>query len=228
MKHPKGFYIYAYIDPHNNEPFYIGKGRGDRAYRHLDPSWHSAQDSPFYRKLYKMLENQHPPGILIIKDGLTEEDAYESETALIQLVGKQRDGTGPLCNVYTTNRPFSVTLWGIHFHSVSALSRDPRCVIVLDTLRSRLYSGWDVERAVTMPSNCGNPAGGIATVPSNSSKQIGAKQNCWGKVFPSLIAVARDPRCAVGYQQLRIRLKAGWDIERAVSESTPTPVIKFT
>ena len=29
------YYIYALFDPINNTPFYIGKGKGDRAYQHL-------------------------------------------------------------------------------------------------------------------------------------------------------------------------------------------------
>ena len=29
------YYIYALIDPINNVPFYIGKGKNDRAYKHL-------------------------------------------------------------------------------------------------------------------------------------------------------------------------------------------------
>jgi len=30
------YFVYALVDPFNNYPFYIGKGCGDRPYKHLD------------------------------------------------------------------------------------------------------------------------------------------------------------------------------------------------
>jgi hypothetical protein len=32
---PLGYYVYQYIDPRNNLPFYIGKGKGKRYQTHL-------------------------------------------------------------------------------------------------------------------------------------------------------------------------------------------------
>lgn len=29
-------YVYVYVDPRNEDPFYIGKGKGDRLFSHLD------------------------------------------------------------------------------------------------------------------------------------------------------------------------------------------------
>lgn len=30
------YYVYVYIDPRNGEPFYIGRGKGNRMFSHLD------------------------------------------------------------------------------------------------------------------------------------------------------------------------------------------------
>jgi hypothetical protein len=97
---PAGFYIYTYIDPGTNEPFYIGKGHGDRVFRHLKPpSYYKIRDSFFYRKLRKMLDEGVEPLVFIIKENLTEEMAYNIESDLIRLVGTRANGTGPLCNL---------------------------------------------------------------------------------------------------------------------------------
>ena len=29
-------YVYVYIDPRNHHPFYVGKGKGNRLFSHLD------------------------------------------------------------------------------------------------------------------------------------------------------------------------------------------------
>ena len=31
-----GFYVYMLIDPRNNKPFYVGKGKGNRVFQHVE------------------------------------------------------------------------------------------------------------------------------------------------------------------------------------------------
>ena len=31
-----GYYVYVYSDPDTKKPFYVGKGKGNRAFQHLD------------------------------------------------------------------------------------------------------------------------------------------------------------------------------------------------
>ena len=42
-----GYYVYLYINPTNNSIFYVGKGKGNRAFEHLDETAESRKVAPF-------------------------------------------------------------------------------------------------------------------------------------------------------------------------------------
>jgi len=205
LPEPAGYYVYAYVDPEKHEPFYIGKGHKNRK-----------RGTFFYNKLNKMLREGILPAIIVIKEGLTEEQAYLSEVDLIHLIGTRVDGTGPLCNVLKDRRGnlsgytlaqgikngTAVKVWGDMFPSLIALAKDPRCKVNYETLRKRFNKGIPLEEAVI--------------------KHHGANMNmkpitCWGEEFPSRQALTDDPRCKVTLSTWRNRLKEGWTIEDAVS-----------
>ena len=62
------FYIYEHIRLDNNTCFYVGKGTGNRAY--------DLDRSNFHNGVCK----EYGCRVKIIKDGLTEEEAFELET----------------------------------------------------------------------------------------------------------------------------------------------------
>lgn len=79
-----GYYIYLYIDPDTNRPFYVGKGKGNRAYDHLADTGES-EKARFIRELR---EKEKEPLIEILIHGLPDEDtAYRVECAAIDLIG---------------------------------------------------------------------------------------------------------------------------------------------
>ena len=109
------YYVYAYTDVRkegsfiygelslNFEPIYIGKGKNDRYRSHLKCAFkvnNKLYNSHFYRKIRK-IKNRNGifPKILIIKSGLTEEEAINYEKFLIKLIGREDKGLGPLCNM---------------------------------------------------------------------------------------------------------------------------------
>lgn len=91
------FYVYLLIDPSNNIPFYVGKGKGKRYNVHFNPS----------AKGQNILKDKHIINILSRGEVVSvqhipcdsEIAAYELETQLIQQYGRIDLGTGCLTNL---------------------------------------------------------------------------------------------------------------------------------
>jgi hypothetical protein len=77
------FYVYIYIDPRNGQPFYIGKGRGNRVFSHLN----DRRESKKARVIDALQKLGLSPHIEILKWGLTEEQALLVEQTAIDLLG---------------------------------------------------------------------------------------------------------------------------------------------
>lgn len=67
------FYIYEWIRLDTNEPFYVGKGSGNRAYQ-IDRS---------RNKYFRNIVNKNDVAVVIIADNLTEKEAYDAEVWFI-------------------------------------------------------------------------------------------------------------------------------------------------
>ena len=104
------FYIYAYLDPTKTgpyiygdlifdyEPFYIGKGHGDRSNDHL--KYKDNINTFKQRKIDKLLKNGHSPIIIKINDNIEDEEySFELEKTYISIIGRRVIKNGPLCNI---------------------------------------------------------------------------------------------------------------------------------
>jgi hypothetical protein len=78
------YYTYAYLRE-DRTPYYIGKGRGNRAY------------SIAGRKMHRRPEDRSR--ILILKRNLTEEEAFKHECYMIAVLGRKDNGSGILRNL---------------------------------------------------------------------------------------------------------------------------------
>lgn len=77
------WYVYLYTDPRDDEVFYVGKGTGNRAFAHL----RAQRSSDKSDRLAELSKLGVTPRIEVLKYGLTEEQAYIVEGAVIDLLG---------------------------------------------------------------------------------------------------------------------------------------------
>lgn len=102
------YYVYSLIDPRTNQPFYVGKGTGNRAHQHFIEAkrapvhWTNARKCQHIRQLWDLGSN---PVVLIVQDHLTESEALDVEIAQIAMHGRICNGTGILTNVQAHNAP---------------------------------------------------------------------------------------------------------------------------
>lgn len=91
----ENYYIYIYFDPTKDlEPFYVGKGKGNRSSSHLTREDHH----PFTYRLRKLASRGVEP-IIERFENLDEESAYELERSLVGEIGRKDLGKGPLLNL---------------------------------------------------------------------------------------------------------------------------------
>ena len=77
-----GYYVYLYVNPLDNEIFYVGKGRGSRALVHLDAS----KKRPIGRTIRKIRAAGREPVVELLAHGLTSDAALRVEAAAIDLL----------------------------------------------------------------------------------------------------------------------------------------------
>jgi len=119
-------YVYVYLDPRkpgnyvfgelvfDYEPFYIGKGVGNRMTDHLREAkkdgplekWHNPLK---INKIRKILKEGYDPLIELIYQSLSDQEAEIAEERCISLVGRLVEKTGPLANKASGN-PFKGTM----------------------------------------------------------------------------------------------------------------------
>lgn len=74
------YYVYALIDPENDEIFYIGKGKGDRCNRHVKEHYQSQRiNEKKHDRIGRILGGGRSVKVSVLVDGLTEASALQLE-----------------------------------------------------------------------------------------------------------------------------------------------------
>lgn len=79
-------YVYLYVDPFNEEVFYIGKGKGNRLFSHLS----DISDTKKVDRIARIRRKGKEPQIELLRYGLSDSEAGLVEASVIDLVGKSR------------------------------------------------------------------------------------------------------------------------------------------
>ncbi len=76
------FYVYLLIDPDKNEPFYVGKGKDNRVFAHINQEITDDEENLKYQEINRIgRENvEH----IIVRHGLSEQNAFAVEASLIE------------------------------------------------------------------------------------------------------------------------------------------------
>ena len=107
------YYIYAYIDPRNNLPFYIGKGKGCRKYDHLKEHDGRTENRDKLAIVKELTELSLQPIIVELESNISSELlAYNREDYFILMYGRKGiDPNGILTNKTVGGKHPPVPVW---------------------------------------------------------------------------------------------------------------------
>ena len=104
------YYVYCYIDPTTNMPFYVGKGKQNRAFIHIKHAKKERKNknkTRFLNKLRRLIDEGHEPKIIFLAQNIQDENiAYEIEESFIKKHGRfGYEENGILLNTCEGSRP---------------------------------------------------------------------------------------------------------------------------
>lgn len=107
------YYIYAYIDPRSNLPFYIGKGKGDRKFDHLNQKYAKKENREKSRIIQEIIDTGLRPIITELENNILDEEiAYNREDFYILQYGRKGyEPFGILTNKTINGKHPPVPVW---------------------------------------------------------------------------------------------------------------------
>ena len=93
------FYVYTLTDPRTDEVFYVGKGKGRRAWTHEPRALAGRDRNGLKAEMIRSLAREGKrPLVTIVRDGLAEREALSLERAMI------KEGRAALTNIASGSR----------------------------------------------------------------------------------------------------------------------------
>lgn len=82
-----GYYVYTLTDPRTDKVFYVGKGTGNRVFAHAGGAVESPVENDKLDTIRQIGASGREVTYDILRHGLTEAEAFEVESALIDYIG---------------------------------------------------------------------------------------------------------------------------------------------
>ncbi|MGB1248254.1 MAG: LEM-3-like GIY-YIG domain-containing protein, partial [Chitinophagales bacterium] len=79
------YYVYLLADPKTDEPFYVGKGKDNRVFNHVECALEDTTESQNlkYDTIRQIIDRGDTVKHIIVRHGLSEKVAFELESGLI-------------------------------------------------------------------------------------------------------------------------------------------------
>ena len=75
------YYVYLLVDPETEEPFYVGKGKENRVFAHINQDIKEDSDKLKYQEIQRIGSDKVKH--IIVRHGLSESAAFAVEASLI-------------------------------------------------------------------------------------------------------------------------------------------------
>lgn len=82
-----GYYVYILKDPRNDVIFYVGKGKGNRIFQHIQCALERETENHKYNLIREIIDAGKEVEHFILRHGLEEKLAFEIESTIIDLLG---------------------------------------------------------------------------------------------------------------------------------------------
>lgn len=80
------YYVYALVDPRDNQIFYIGKGKGNRVFQHAEDACNDNDSSLKFDTIRSIIHEGKKVEYYILRHNLSEDEAYLIESTLIDML----------------------------------------------------------------------------------------------------------------------------------------------
>lgn len=124
-----GYYVYILKDPRNDSIFYVGKGKGNRLFQHVQCALENATDNDKYNLIREIHKDGKEVEHFILRHGLEEKLALEIESTIIDLLGIE-NLTNSVKGHDTWERGLKTVDEVIQHYDAKAVTFDEPCIII--------------------------------------------------------------------------------------------------
>src|SRR3989344_8619035 len=134
-----GYYVYLLSDPRTGKVFYVGKGHGNRINHHLLGALEEKTKETDKIKTIREIQSANlEVGLIVLRHGLTEKEALEIESAIIDFIGKENLTNLVLGHHSLERGKMSLADIKIEYEAEDAIFNEP---VLLLNIKDQFYLG---------------------------------------------------------------------------------------